>query len=115
MWRTLRPTVDISKDFFDLEELRPGGQADLPRRSKKQTGTDFVLQSRDPFRKSRLAQRKPFACSSEVKFFGDRDEAFQLSNVQFVTLNFLLHDAYPHSFAQSSFEITDRTSIFERV
>jgi hypothetical protein len=29
-----------------------------------------------------LAQPQTFPCASEVKFFGDSDEAFQLSDVQ---------------------------------
>tara|TARA_B110000037_G_scaffold128746_1_gene146279 strand:- start:2667 stop:2936 length:270 start_codon:yes stop_codon:yes gene_type:complete len=79
---------NIGKDPFGiLDELRSGlGQADLPGRSEKQPGTQFVFQRGDPFRESGLAQSKAFACSSEVKFFSDGNEAFQLSDVQSVTL-----------------------------
>jgi hypothetical protein len=45
-----------------------------------------MFQRRDPFRERGLAQSKAFAGSSEVKLFGDGDEAFQLSDVQSVTL-----------------------------
>ena len=81
-------SFNIGKDLFGiLDEFRPGlGQADLPRRSEKQSGAKFMFQRRDPFRERGLAQSKAFAGSSEVKLFGDGDEAFQLSDVQSVTL-----------------------------
>ena len=79
---------DIGKNpFCVLDELRPSlGQADLPGRPEKQSCAKFVFQRRDPFRQSGLAQPQAFACSSEVQFFRDSDEAFQLSDVQSVTL-----------------------------
>ena len=80
--------VYIAKDPFGiLKKLGSGlGQADLPGRSEKQLGTKLMLQCRNPFRESGLAKSQAFACSSEVKFFGDGDEALQLSDVQSVTL-----------------------------
>ena len=79
---------DIGKDPFGiLDELRPGlGKADLPGRSEKQPGPEIVFQGGHPFRQSGLAQPQTFACASEVKFFRDCDEAFQLSDVQSVPL-----------------------------
>ena len=73
--------------FGILDELGPGlGKADLPGCSEKQPGTKFMFQSRNPFRKSGLAKSQTFACASKVKFFRHGDEAFQLSDVQYVLL-----------------------------
>jgi hypothetical protein len=79
---------DIGKNSFGiLGEFGPGlGQADLSGRSEKQSGAEFVFQRRNPFRQSGLAQPQTFARASEVQLFRDRDEAFQLSHVQSVTL-----------------------------
>ena len=80
--------LDVDKDPLGiLDEFGPClGQADLSGRSEKQPGTEIVFQRGDPFRQSGLAQPQTFARSSKVQFFGDGDEAFQLSDVQSVTL-----------------------------